>query len=338
MTHTMMIRSEARAGRRVRAVFFLLLVAPTAPVATLGMAASYPVKPIRFIVPNGMGGSTDLVARSIAQKMSDTLGQQIVVDNRPGSGGIIGTEMVARAAADGYTLLMATIGNLAISPNLYRKLGYDPVRDFTPVTQLAASAYVLIVHPSVPARSVREFVELAKTKPGGINYASAGNGTGSHLTMELFKSVAAIDVVHVPYKGGTPGLNDLVGGHVQAFFNGIPSTAPQLRANRVRALAVTTPKRSSAVPQVPTVAESGFPAAESTSWTALVAPAGTPRDVVARLHKEAVSALASPETRQRLVNDGAEPVGGTPAEFSAYLRRELVKWGEVVKRSGARAD
>jgi tripartite-type tricarboxylate transporter receptor subunit TctC len=316
----------------------LLAAALAVPCGSATAVTAYPVKPIRFIVPNGMGGSTDLVARSIAQKMSENLGQQLVVDNRPGSGGIIGTEMVARAAADGYTLLMGTIGNLAISPHLYRKIGYDPVRDFDPVTQLAASAYVLIVHPSVPARSVREFVELAKARPGGINYASAGSGTGSHLTMELFKSVAAIDVVHVPYKGGTPGLNDLVGGHVQAFFNGIPSSVPQARANRVRALAVTTPKRSPALPEVPTLSESGFAAAESTSWTALVVPAGTPHAVIARLHKEAVNALNSPETRQRLLNDGAEPVGSAPAEFALYLKREVVKWGDVVRRSGARAN
>lgn len=316
------------------AFFGLAIVLSTAAAA----APAYPVKPVRFIVPNGMGGSTDLVARSIAQKMSDSMGQQVVVDNRPGSGGILGTEMVARSPADGYTLLMGTIGNLAISPNLYKKLGYDPVRDFAPVTQLAASAYVLIVHPSVPAQSVRDFVNLARSRPGSINYASAGSGTGSHLTMELFKSVAAIDVVHVPYRGGTAGLNDLIGGHVQAYFNGIPSTAPQLRANRVRALAVTTAKRSAALPDVPTLAETGYAAAESTSWTALVVPTGTPREVIARLHGEAVKALSSPETRERLLNDGAEPVGSTPEQFSGYLKRELVKWGDVVKRSGARPD
>ncbi|MBI3043599.1 MAG: tripartite tricarboxylate transporter substrate binding protein [Betaproteobacteria bacterium] len=321
-----------------RAALALLLLCSGLAFASPGHAASYPVKPVRFIVPNGMGGSTDLVARSVAQKMSDSLGQQIVVDNRPGSGGILGTEIVARSAADGYTLLMGTIGNLAISPNLYKKLGYDPVRDFAPVTQLAASAYVLIVHPAVPAQSVRDFITLAKAKPGAVNYASAGSGTGSHLTMELFKSVAGIDVVHVPYKGGTPGLNDLIGGHVQAFFNGIPSTVPQVRANRLRALAVTTAQRSTALPEVPTLAEAGFAAAESTSWTALVVPAGTPRDIIGRLHREAVKALSSPETRQRLMNYGAEPVGGTPEQFSAYLKRELVKWGDVIMRSGARVN
>jgi len=322
---------------RQAALGLALLCAGLAPPVAAA-AAPYPEKPIRFIVPNGMGGSTDLVARSISEKMSETFGQQVVVDNRPGSGGTIGTMIAARAPADGYTVLMGTIGNLAISPHLYRRLGYDPVRDFSPVTQLAASAYVLIVHPSVAAKSVREFIALAQARPGNLNYASAGSGTGSHLTMELFKSVAGIDVVHVPYKGGTPGLNDLLGGHVQAFFNGIPSTVPQVRANRVRALAVTTPQRSRALPDVPTLAEAGVAGAESTSWTALLVPAGTPRDVIGRLHREAVSALAAPEVRRRLTNNGAEPVGSTPAQFGTYLKRELEKWGGVVKRSGARAN
>jgi tripartite-type tricarboxylate transporter receptor subunit TctC len=314
----------------------LLCAASTLPCASF--ADAYPTKPIRFIVPNGMGGSTDLVARSIAQKLSDALGQQVVVDNRPGSGGIAGTEMVARSPADGYTLLMGTIGNLAISPNLYKKLGYDPLRDFAPVTQVATSAYVLAVYPGVPAQSVRELVALAKARPGGMNYASAGSGTGSHLTMELFKTVTGIDVVHIPYRGGTPGLTEVLGGHVHMIFNGIPSTLPHLRNQRLRALAVTTARRPAALPDVPTVAEAGYAAAESTSWTALVVPAGTPREIISMLHKEAVKALALPDVRERLRFDGAEPVGSTPDEFALYLRRELVKWGEVVKRSGARPD
>lgn len=303
-----------------------------------GSADTYPARPIRFIVPNGYGGTTDLVARSIAQKMSEALGQQIVVDNRPGSGGIVGTETVARSPADGYTLLMGTIGNLAISPHLYKKLAYDPLRDFAAVTQLAASAYVLVVHPSVPAQSVREFVALAKAKPGAMNYASAGSGTGSHLTMELFKTVTGADVVHVPYRGGTAGLTEVLGGHVQTCFNGIPSTLPHLRTQKLRPLAVTTAKRAAALPDVPTVAEAGYAAAEATSWTALVVPAGTAREIVAKLHQEAVKALSLPDVRERLKLDGAEPVGGTPDEFTAYLKQELVKWRDVVKRSGARAD
>lgn len=336
MNRAMPIKPEA-ASRRMQWILSLLPVS-LALLAGPAPAASYPVKPIRFIVPNGMGGSTDLVARSIAQKMSDSMGQQVIVDNRPGSGGIVGTELVARSAADGYTLLMGTIGNLAISPHLHPKLGYDPVRDFAPVSQLAASAYLLVVHPAVPAQSVSELVALAKAKPRAMNYASAGSGTGSHLAMELFKSATGTDIVHVPYRGGTAGMNDVLGGHVQMAFNGIPSTVPHWRAQRIRVLAVTTARRSGVLPDVPTVAEAGYPGAEATSWTALVVPTGTPREIIGRLHQEVVKAVASPEIRKRLMADGAEPVGGTPAQFSAYLKSELAKWGEVVKRSGARAD
>ncbi len=306
--------------------------------ANAALAQPYPNKPIRFIVPNGLGGTTDLVARSIAQKLSESFGQQVVVDNRPGSGGILGTELVARAPADGYTVLMGTIGNFAISPNLYRKLAYDPVRDFTPVTQIAASAYLLALHPSVNARSVKDFVALARAKPGVLNYASAGSGTGSHLTMELFRSITGIQIVHVPYKGGTAGLTEVLGGQVQAMFNGIPSTLPHVRTGRVRGLAVTTPRRSPAAPDLPTVAEAGFPGAESTSWTALMVPAGTPREVVTRLHAEVVKALVVPEVKERLQADGAEPVGSAGAELAAYIKAELVKWGNVVRQSGARVD
>lgn len=298
----------------------------------------YPSKAIRFIVPNGMGGTTDTIARSIAQHMSQALGQQVVVDNRPGSGGIIGTELVARAPADGYTWLMGTIGNMAISPKLYPRIAYDPVRDFDPVSQLAASAYMLVVHPSLGAQNVKELVALAKSKPGGLNYASAGSGTGSHLTMELFRTIAGIPAVHVPYKGGTPGLTALVAGEVSMMFNGIPSTLPQLRAGRLRVLAVTTPNRSPAAPDVPTVAEAGYRGAESTSWTGLFVPRGTPRPVVQRLHAVVVKTLELPEVRKHLTLDGAEPVGSAPGEFAAFLQSEIRKWAQVIATSGARAN
>ena len=301
-------------------------------------AQPYPHKPIRFITPNGLGGSTDLVARSIAQKLSEAFGQQVVVDNRPGSGGILGAEIVARAPADGYTLLMGTAGNFAISPHLYKKLAYDPVRDFSPVTQISASAYMLLVHPAIGVRSVKDLVALAKAKPGALNYASAGSGTGSHLSMELFRSIAGINMVHIPYKGGMAGLTEMLAGQVQAMCNGIPSSLPLARANRVRALAVTTARRSAAAPELPTLAEAGYPGAESNSWAALMAPAGTPREVIARLHAEVSRALAAPDVRERLMADGAEPVGSAPAELAAYIQTEWVKWGKVVKQSGARAD
>ena len=315
----------------------------TTILATLSLCAhvhaqTYPARPIRFIVPNGMGGTTDTIARAIAQRASEDLGQQVVVDNRPGSGGIAGTELVARSPADGYTWLMGTIGNLAISPHLYKRLGYDPLKDFAPVTQIAASAYVLLVHPSIPAKSVSELVATARNRPGKLNYASAGSGTGSHLTMELFRSIAGVDMVHVPYKGGTPGLTAVVAGEVQTMFNGIPSSLPQLRNQRLRGLGVTTPQRSPAIPELPTLAEAGYPGAESTSWTALLVPRGTPAAIVQRVHGALVKAIALPDVRKHLQLDGAEPIGSSPHELGTYLERELAKWGEVVRRSGAQAN
>src|SRR5688572_14823220 len=226
------------AAMRKAAVIGVALAGVVTPAGAA--EAPYPSRPLRFIVPNGAGGTTDLVARAVAPKLADRLGQQVVVDNRPGSGGIVGTEIVARAAADGHTLLMGTIGNIAISPALYRKLSYDPLRDFAPVTQLASAAYMLLVQPALAAKSVKELAALAKAKPGTLNFGSAGSGTGSHLAAELFKSVAAIDIVHVPYKGGAPALTDLISGQLQLFFNGIPSSMPHYRNGRVRALAVTT--------------------------------------------------------------------------------------------------
>ena len=295
----------------------------------------FPSRPIRFVVPNGAGGTTDLVARSVAPKVANILGHQVVIDNRPGSGGIVGTEIVAKAAPDGHTLLMGTIGNIAISPALYRKLGYDPQRDFAPVTQLASAAYMLLMHPLVAVKSVKELVLLAKTKPGALNFGSAGSGTGSHLTAELFKAVAGIDMVHVPYKGSAPAMPDLIAGQLQLMFNGIPSSMPHLRSGRVRALAVTTATRFAAAPELPTIAEAGFPGAESTSWTGILVPAGTPGSVITKLNAGFVKALRFPDVTARLTADGAVPVGSSATEFGAYIKSELVKWNKIVKVSGA---
>lgn len=303
--------------------------------AAQAAATGFPVRPVRFIVPNAAGGSTDLVARSVALKLSESLGQQVVVDNRPGSGGIIGTELVAKAVPDGYTLLMGTIGNIAISPHLYRKLSYDPVRDFAPITQLASAAYMLVTHPSLPVSSVKALVALARSKPGQVSYASAGSGTGSHLSAELFRSVSAVELIHIPYKGGTPALIDVMAGHVQVMFNGIPSSMPHLKTGRIKGLAVTTARRSPAAPELPTIAEAGFPGAESTSWTGVLAPAGTPAAIISQLHGEIARVLQNPEVKTRLSADGAVPVGSNPVEFAAYIRSELAKWGNVVKASGA---
>ena len=327
----------------IRIAQFCTALLPVVFALDVGHAAAasgdrYPARPIRFIVPTAAGGSTDLVARTVAQRVSESLGQQVIVDNRPGSGGIIGTEMVAKAASDGYTLVMATIGSVAISPHLHARLGYDPLSDFAPVTQLAAAAYMLVTHPSVPAGTVKELVAFARAKPGQLNYASAGNGTGSHLSAELFKSVAQVSIVHVPYKGGTPGLTDLIAGNVQVMFNGIPSSVPHLKTGRIKAFAVTTPARSPAAPELPTMGEAGYPGAESTSWTGVLAPAGTPQAVIARLHDEFVKAVLHPEVKMRLSADGAVPVGSTPAQFAQYIKSELVKWGAVVRASGAKAN
>ena len=300
--------------------------------------SSFPSRPIRFIVPNGAGGTTDLVARSVAPKLADMLGQQVVIDNRPGSAGIVGTEIVARAAPDGHTLLMGTIGNIAISPALYRKLAYAPLRDFAPVTQLAAAAYMVLLHPTVAAKSMKELAALAKAKPGALNFGSAGSGTGSHLAAELFKSVAGVDLVHVPYKGGSPAMTDVISGQLQLMFNGIPSSMPHLRGGRVRALAVTTATRSAAAPELPTIAEAGFAGAEATSWTGILVPAGTPAPVIAKLNAAFVKALQFPDVVARLSADGAAPVGSSAAEFGVYIKSELAKWGKVVKASGASAQ
>jgi tripartite-type tricarboxylate transporter receptor subunit TctC len=323
-------------GQQPFSVLAIVLGAASFAEARLTSAATaFPARPIRFIVPNAAGGSTDLVARTVSQKITEALGEQVVVDNRPGSGGIIGTELVAKAPADGHTLLMGTIGNLAISPHLYRKLAYDPIKDFAPVAQLASAAYMLVIHPSVPAKSVKELVALARSRPSQLNYASAGSGTGSHLSAELFRSVAGITIVHIPYKGGTPAITDVISGQVQIMFNGIPSSMPHLRSGRIRALAVTTAERSPAAPDLPTIAEAGYPGAESTSWTGVLAPAGTPASVIARLNAEFVRALRTPEVSARLSADGAVPVGSSASEFAAYLRSELAKWGRVIKVSGA---
>ena len=334
--HTLRKQESAALTRIAGATLTALCVAITHAAGT--PAADYPSKSIRLIVPNGAGGSTDLVSRTLAQKLSGGLGEQMVVDNRGGSGGIIGTEMVARAIPDGYTLLVGTIGNLAISPHLYKKLAYDPIKDFTPVAQVSAAAYMVLVHPSLPAKSVKELAALARAKPGQLRYASAGSGTGSHLATELFLSVAGIKIIHVPYKSGSAMTTSLLTDETQLAFNGITTSLPPLKAGRVRALAVTTAERVAVAPEIPTIAEAGFPGAVSTSWTGLLAPAGTPKAIVARLNAEVRKALQSPDVKNMLTNAGAEPVGNSPEQFGAYLKAELGKWGKVVRATGATAE
>ncbi|HXF66097.1 MAG TPA: tripartite tricarboxylate transporter substrate binding protein [Burkholderiales bacterium] len=291
---------------------------------------------MRFVVPFAPGGSTDTLARTLSHKLADALGQQVIVDNRPGANGNIGMEIVARAAPDGHTIVLGYIANLAIGPSLYGKLPFDPVRDFAPVTQLASSPNVLVAHPSVPAKNLKELVALAKEKP--VNFASAGVASVGHLTGEYLNSLAGTRLVHVPYKGSGQAVTDLLGGHVQLMFSGFSSTLPHIRSGKLRPLAVTGAQRSLALPEVATIAEQGFPRFEATAWYGILAPSGTPRPVVARLHGETVKALKLADVAERLGGLGFEIVGSTPEQFGAYIRTEIKKWEQVVRASGAKPE
>jgi len=311
-------------------------VAALAFTAACAAAQGYPAKPVRFVVPYAPGGSTDTLARTIGVKLTDLLGQQVVVDNRPGASGNIGMDIVAHALPDGYTIVLGYIANLAIDPSLYAKMPYDPVRDFAPITELASSPNVLVAHPSVPVTSFKDL--LVKAKQGQFNFASAGVGSVGHLTGELLNQMAGIRMVHVPYKGSGQAVTDLLGGHVQLMFSGFSSTLPHIKAGRLRALAVTGAKRSPAAPDVPTIAESGFPGFEATAWYGVLAPAKTPKPVVSRLHNEIVKVLQEPDVKNRLTGLGFEIVGSTPEQFSAYIKSEITKWAKAVKASGAKPD
>lgn len=317
---------------RLFAFFFLL------SFSLGGFAQGFPAKPIRLIVPFPPGGSADILARAIGQKAGEGLGQPLVVENRPGAGTAIGAEALAKSAPDGYSVMIGTVSSHAINPALNPRLPFDPIKDFTPVSLVASIPFAMIVHPSVPAKSVREFVALARSKPGSLNYSSAGNGTSNHLAGELLKSMAGIDMVHVPYKGSAPALNDLIAGQVSLMFDLVLTAAPHVKSGAVRGLAVTSSQRSSALPELPTVAESGVPGYEVSAWFGIFAPAGVPQPVVQRLNAEFVKALLQPDLRQRLASQGAEPLTSTPSEFAAYLRSEIEKWAKVVKASGMKVD
>ena len=302
------------------------------------LGQDYPEKTIRIIVPYSPGGTADMLARTIGQKMAESLGQQVIIDNRPGAGGNIGADLAAKAAADGYTLLMGTVATHAINPNLYPKIPFDAAMDFAPIVLVATLPNILVVNPSVAARNTKELIALAKSKPGELAFASAGNGTSQHLSGELFKKMTGVDMTHVPYKGSAPAVTDLVGGQVQLMFDNIPSSLPQVRAGKLRALAVTGPRRSPVLPDLPTVSEAGLTGFSMTSWFALFAPAGTPAKIVLRLNKEAGKAIASKELRQQWMAQGIEPAGGTPEELDAFRRIEAPKWGKIVRDSGARVE
>jgi tripartite-type tricarboxylate transporter receptor subunit TctC len=308
-----------------------LSLAWTSP-ATLSQ--TYPTRTVRVVVPFAPAGSTDVTARVVAQKLTDAWRQQVIVDNRAGAGGNIGAELVAKAAPDGYTLLLATTGVMAINHRLYRNLPYDALRDFAPITQIGALPLILIVHPSLPARSVKELIAIAKARPGQLSYASSGVGSATHMTTELFRMMAGIDIVHVPYKGSGQAMVDLIGGQVALAFDQITSSQPQVEAGKLRALAVTSAKRFPSVPKLPTVAEAGLPGYESVSWNGLAAPANTPREIINRVQAEVARALQAPDIKERFFKDGIEGVASTPEQFTAHIRAERAKWEKVVDAAG----
>ena len=312
---------------------FLLIVS-----ASLVHAQTYPSKPLRFVVPFAAGGGRDLVARTVAAKLTETLGQTVVVDNRAGAAGTIGTDVVAKSPPDGHTLLLGSSGPLAINPTLYAKLPYDAARDFAPVSLVTVMPFVLVVHPTLPVKSVKELIALAKARPNQLNYGSPGSGSTTHLANELLKSMTGIGIVHVPYKGVAPAATDLISGQVQMMSGDLSTLLPHVRSGRMRALAVTGAKRSTLLPQVPTVAEAGVEGYEASGWFGVLVPAATPPAIVERLNSAIAKGLAAPDARERLGALGGEVVGGTPEQFAAHVRGESAKWSKLIKALGLRAD
>ena len=319
---------------RVRLV--LVAMAAAGASATVASEPAYPSKPIRMLVGFSPGGATDVAARIIGKKLAEAWNQQIVIDNRAGAGGLVAFEMTAKANPDGYTLL-ATSPSFAIQPSLAARLPFDPIRDFAPITQASSAPYLLVLYPGVEARSVRELIGLAKANPGMLNYASGGIGSAQHLTAELFRLMAGIRIVHVPYKGAV-SVPDVIAGRIQMLFSGVPQALPHVQAGRLRAVAVTTPARSPAVPEVPTVAEAGVPGFEVTVWYGILATGRTPKPIIDKLNGEIVKALQSADVRQQLTSLGLEPVGSAPGQFGAKIRAEMAQWAQVVKQAGIKAE
>jgi tripartite-type tricarboxylate transporter receptor subunit TctC len=306
-------------------------------VPAIGSAQqNYPTKPVRFVLPFPPGGGTDTLGRGIGQKLGESMGQTIVLDNRPGAGANIGAEIAAHAVPDGYTLLMTNIAH-SINVTLYRKLNYDYLKDFSPVTRLASTPNILVVHPSIPAKSVKELIALAKAKPG-MNYASSGSGSAPHLAGELFKYMTGIELTHIPYKGGGPATVALVAGEASMGVATMPSALPHVKSGRLRALAVSTAKRSAATPELPTIAEAGVPGYEFTTWYGVLVPTGTPKDIITRLNREFIKVQGLPDVKERLAASGFEPETSTPDEFAKYMRSEVAKWGKVVKAANLKVE
>ncbi|HTE16301.1 MAG TPA: tripartite tricarboxylate transporter substrate binding protein [Burkholderiales bacterium] len=331
-------RSKRRSIARAVSCLIASHLAITLAAAADTGAERFPVKPIRFIMPYPVGGSIDLGGRTAAQQAAENMGQQIVIDNRTGAGGTLGAELGARAAPDGYTIVMGGTGTLAISPSMNRRLGYDVARDFAPITLLATTPYVLAVPPSLPAKSIKELIALAKSQPGRIIYASDDSGSAPHLIGEMFRTRSGADFLHVPYKGSTPAKIDLMAGRVQMFFTGVPSIISELKVGTLRALGVTSAKRSASLPDVPSIAESGLPGFDVSPWFGVLAPARTPPAIVARLNAEFVSALQTPGVRDTMLRNGFDSVGNSPQAFTAFITSERTQWAEAIRASGAKVE
>ena len=316
-----------------------LLVAGALLAGSLPASAQpYPNRPLRIVVPFPPGGGTDIGTRIVAQKLQEAWGQAVIVENKPGAAGIVGTELTAKSAPDGYTFMMGNIGTHAINVSLYKKLAYDPVRDFAPVSMVADLPLLLLVHPSVPANSVKELIALAKSQPGKLNFSSSGAGGSMHVAAELFKSMTGVDMVHIPYKGGAPAVADLLSGQVALSFSTVLETIQHVKAGKVRALAVTNDHRSIALPDLPTIAEAGLPGYQSISWLALFAPAGTPKDIVNKVSAESVRILKLPDVKERLLAQGAEPIGSTPEQLATILSADIAKYAKVIRESGYKPE
>jgi tripartite-type tricarboxylate transporter receptor subunit TctC len=323
-----------------RGTMFILMTGALCGATQLALAQSdkYPSRPIRFIAANAPGGGLDITARSISGKLSTALGQQVIVDNRAGAAGSVASEIVAKSAPDGYTIMVGSIGGLAVNTHLYKNLGYEPLRDHAAITWATSGSNVLVVHPSVPAKTVKDLIALAKAQPGKLSYGSSGAGNAGHLAGELFNGMAGIKMVHIPYKGGAPAMVDLLAGQIQLIFSSAPTAVPQVKNNKIRGLAVTTSKRSVVLPELPTISEAGLPGFEADNWYGVVTVAKTPRAIIDRLNAEIIKAITAPDVKKLLLTQGLEVRTSTPAEFQAYIKSEYEKWAKVIKTAGIVAN
>jgi tripartite-type tricarboxylate transporter receptor subunit TctC len=329
--------SKAFGKKTFLLVTILVLFAATLPVNEV-VAQPYPSKPIRLIVPFTPGGTTDILSRILGQKLSEVMGVQVVIDNRPGAAGNIGAELAAKAAPDGYTLLMGPSGTLAVNPSLYANLPFDPIRDFAPISLVAMVPSILVVHPSLPVKSVKELIEYVKSRPGQLNYGSSGAGGQPFLAVEYLKLMAGLNIVEVRYKGGAPLTTDLIAGQISLTITGIPTLLPHIKSGRLRALAVSSAKRSAAVPELPTISEAALPGYDATAWYGVLAPAGTPKEIIARLNVAINKSIKHPDVAERLTAEGAETVGNTPEEFAAFIKSESESWAKVIKAAGVKVQ